>query len=869
MKKHYQQISYDIRRSLTLLVLLAFTLNGSMPAYAQGAFVLPIPGAQVPLSPAAQPLILKAVKINPENPFQFEFIVDQGNSTFQDEELKIESQKLIRYFLASLATPENDMWVNLSPAEKDRIIPNSFGVTEMGRDLLAQDYLLKQITATLMYPEGEVGKKFWERVHKKAYEKFGVSDIPTNTFNKVWVVPLKAVVYENGPTAYVGETRLRVMLEEDYLTFDKSKTNDKKPIVGVDPNTIASQVIREIILPELQQEVNEGQNFAPLRQVYNSLILANWYKKRLKDSILAQIYVDKNKVTGVGYASSVIARSLQDDAAISKTEIASPLARNEVNMIFAQYVEAFKKGVYSYIKEDFDPVTEEMIPRKYFSGGMGFVSSSAVMNYRQGLPTDVRSSSQALRLRQVDVYIEISSQGQNVPVFTGGKGGFQDPGKEEFYENAFREIQQAYRTMPWTTEISEETKPDFIQSLNARGSFVEFDNYEEVVQVLIDLRKVIESGGRVSDDYIQSLRAIENSIRERNSQLSDDEIDSRRFTSDFQEVLIVLGLNDLDELLTFLEVESSRIGSTAELPKWTLIGFWSKLIWSSESPKEQTRRLNVHYVELTSRPAALLDETLHNLSSSTVVEVIEPSLQLAIPKNYYFLFQDFLAENSIKASDSWAEFSKVNANTTRGMRLSEMDQQLLQDLTPEAMLNNIDGNPIDLMKEIVFYLEAIQVDLWQTPGDIVLSVQLTRAKRIYRELFNVVSITNKIESTQFAQSFELFIQGRSDEIDISLMREVVVTIEGLKAQSVMPASTAVVKGEENVGGIDLSADKTNLDIRSQGAPIEFQFSPEQLQNLKIDGLIPVIINIAPVYNLPLFLTENKNAPLESQSSKVN
>ena len=60
----------------------------------------------------------------------------------------------------SLTIPEKDLWVNLSPYEKDRVIPKSFGLTEMGRDLLAEDYMLKQITASLIYPEDETGKKF-------------------------------------------------------------------------------------------------------------------------------------------------------------------------------------------------------------------------------------------------------------------------------------------------------------------------------------------------------------------------------------------------------------------------------------------------------------------------------------------------------------------------------------------------------------------------------------------------------------------------------------------------------------------------------------------------------------------------------------
>ena len=41
---------------------------------------------------------------------------------------------------------------------------------------------------------------------------------------------------------------------------------------GQDPdiNKLGSQIIREIVIPELTKEVNEDKNFAQLRQVYNS-----------------------------------------------------------------------------------------------------------------------------------------------------------------------------------------------------------------------------------------------------------------------------------------------------------------------------------------------------------------------------------------------------------------------------------------------------------------------------------------------------------------------------------------------------------------------------------------------------------------------
>ncbi len=283
----------------------------------------------------------------------------------QQEQLKQQSTKLIKYFLASLTIPEKDLWVNLSPYEKNRIIPDAFGKTEMGRDLLAEDYMLKQITSSLIYPEGETGKKFWKKVYAQAAKRFGTTDIAVNTFNKVWIVPEKAVVYENAKagTAYVVESKLKVMLEEDYLSQAKHENvgvlqNGDCPVnivfqgtvpilKGSNIHMLGTQMIREIVLPELTKEVNTGANFAQLRQVYNSLILATWYKKKIKDSILTVVYANKNKIQGITIATPGV-----------------------VEGIYQRYLQAFKKGAYNFIKEEIDPVTHQPVPRKYFSGGM-------------------------------------------------------------------------------------------------------------------------------------------------------------------------------------------------------------------------------------------------------------------------------------------------------------------------------------------------------------------------------------------------------------------------------------------------------------------------------------------------------------------
>jgi SAM-dependent methyltransferase len=362
MTKNHQR---PLSRFIAFFTVVAFSFSLIVPpgSYAQNPSIpagvpgLPVPGTLVPSSAGYMPVLIQGMTLHPDNPLKFDFIVDTGNSGLQSEDLTDEANKLIKYFLASLTVPEKDMWVNLSPHEGDRIAAESFGQTEMGRDVLAQDYILKQLTASMIYPEEELGKQFWEKVRQKAYDLYGTTEIPVETFNKVWIVPDKAVIFESRPTntAFVVEARLKVMLEEDYMALANAKDEGRRTRdveYTSDVSRLTSDVVREIIIPELEREVNEGQHFASLRQIYQSLILATWYKKKLRvgatrESPLQQFYLDKSKIRGVDVADKDIKQK-----------------------IYEQYLEAYRKGVYNYIKEDFDPASQQIIPRKYFSGGV-------------------------------------------------------------------------------------------------------------------------------------------------------------------------------------------------------------------------------------------------------------------------------------------------------------------------------------------------------------------------------------------------------------------------------------------------------------------------------------------------------------------
>ena len=338
------------KRIVASLVCFAFLTSYYQPAFAQLASLfaagdfsvnqLPVPGSMINTTPAYIPLTLKGLVIHPENALKFDFLMDTGYSQLKGEGLSNEALKIMKYFLTALTIPEDDLWVNLSPYEKGRIIQDNFGQTIMGRDLLAQDYILKQLTASLIYPEKALGRKFWQQVYSKAAKAYGTTQIPVDTFNKVWIVPSEAVVWEHHGKVLIIKSHLKVMLEEDYLSLQKHMS------IRNETDSIGANTVRQIVLPVLEKEVNEGKNFAQLRQMYQAMILATWYKKALKESILNKVYADKKKVRGIGYKNF-----------------------DDIELIYQQYLKAFKKGAFNYIKEDINPLTGRSLPRKYFSGG--------------------------------------------------------------------------------------------------------------------------------------------------------------------------------------------------------------------------------------------------------------------------------------------------------------------------------------------------------------------------------------------------------------------------------------------------------------------------------------------------------------------
>lgn len=343
-----------------MTIFLAF---GPEISYAQNLFMqsLPQPGIPVGLSSAFQPILVKGLVIKPDDPLNFRFVMDSGDEEVTTLRIKQEGTRQAKYFLAAVTIPEKDLWVNLSPLEQDRMIDDDLGQTELGRDMLAQDYILKQLTASVMNPKLDLGKIFWRKVYEKTYEKYGVTDVPTNMFHKVWITPAEAEVFEKGNAVYVTKAHLKVMLESDYVAQQAkghvlkgavppsafpTEIGSEGKAIPIDDQSLSTEILKEIIIPVLEEEVNQGKNFSPMRQIFHTTILAKWYRESVQDSLMEKAYVGKNKIVGV--------------------DVDNPMVKEE---IYQKYISAYQKGVVNFIKEERDAVTGEIVPHHYFSGG--------------------------------------------------------------------------------------------------------------------------------------------------------------------------------------------------------------------------------------------------------------------------------------------------------------------------------------------------------------------------------------------------------------------------------------------------------------------------------------------------------------------
>jgi hypothetical protein len=248
-------------------------------------------------------------------------------------------------FVTGVRTPDFKLWANLHPAEPDRIVDAALDHTDVGRILVVSDLLLKKHGARITDPRvSGAGRQYWARLAAPTKDGGAV-----NQANRVWIVPDRVVVARGQGDAYIEEARMRVELETRYF----EQRDGRRPSA----TRAAEEITREMVTARLTTLVNEAPEYLELRQVFQGLILAHWYKEtfgngRPEAGPVCHAVVPWNK------------RSVWND-----------------------YVRSLREGEYHFTEESRKQRGNviEVSRVTYFSGGVDFTRLRDVVRYTSGL----------------------------------------------------------------------------------------------------------------------------------------------------------------------------------------------------------------------------------------------------------------------------------------------------------------------------------------------------------------------------------------------------------------------------------------------------------------------------------------------------
>ncbi|MGE5309429.1 MAG: HAD family hydrolase, partial [Deltaproteobacteria bacterium] len=363
------------RKLITLLIALSF-------AFPPGTFAqvsaLPVPGNGFVQQAAAdrfRPVHLRYLSYQSANG-RLDLLLDkEKTSQLSEDALRKTTGELLDYFLIGLNLPDSDFWVNLRPDSPDRMIADDLARTDVGRIMLEADLQLKKDTARHTSPATKEGREYWDKVWRKAEELYGDGKITVPTLTRPWIVPDEIIVRESGGSAYVYKATLKVMLEQDRLKGDtRYAFADGK---AKELNAYSSELIRKTIIPLLNSEINSSRRYAPLRQVFYSLILAQWFKHKF--------------IGGAGgYARRIDRKDL--------TGLTSKTAWDK-SAYFTAYRKSFSDGEYNLNEQTFSSSGRTM--RNFVSGGITFAAPLKVVPGGGGLSPAVMS-----RYSAVTVYAD-------------------------------------------------------------------------------------------------------------------------------------------------------------------------------------------------------------------------------------------------------------------------------------------------------------------------------------------------------------------------------------------------------------------------------------------------------------------------------
>lgn len=393
-----------IKRSIALVICLIFICQQVIFAQISPQPVMPayVRALNPPVG-AFQPVRIRSIVKTPSLD-KIDIYVDPGTrADAVQAEIDTSVTVLMDYFRIGLRLLNSAFWVNLRPDAPERMLDPLLEKTDMGRVLLEADLELKKDLCGLTDPATAEGKEYWDKLYGRAAELYKTEDSIVPTVTRPWIVPGEIVLGETANGVYIYKALLKVMLQHDYI---KGPDSIETGSLQQDPrqqelNEYSTKLLKEKIIPILTRTINSSRKYASLRQVYFSLILAQWYKSNIA-SRLPDIIVDSGDLRGL--------------------ESKIPWSRQG-------YFEAYRRSVThgEYSKEEYVGDQHGITIRQYTSGGAAFVQQPDYLAVTGDLPAN--------RGRMVSTYV-------NGPRLDGG---FDDNEREPEDINASQEPDDAVR----------------------------------------------------------------------------------------------------------------------------------------------------------------------------------------------------------------------------------------------------------------------------------------------------------------------------------------------------------------------------------------------------------------------------------------
>lgn len=325
-------------------------------------------------------IILKAQKAEGASPG-----IDIANST------SISAAAL----MTGLAVSDNKLWVNLNPWEPDRVIDEKLRKSDVGRIMLEADLQMKRDFSNYDNPcNNETGEIMWnlldnkrEALVQQCMKKFPgeIKEDGNVIFAPVtrhWITPDKVYAYFNGTKIFIINSTLTINSESaaNHSSFQvkdqKIETLSKGCLEELNKSAkefgeYAKEMSDRMIYPYVVADINNGEKYEDLRNVYIALALAQWYKSRIDPQ--SDVFQ-----SSLGSSNSIVPISLK------------PWSYTD---IWNRYVQSFEKGEYECWKNETikrNATITALRNSSYLSGGVDFGDIGAKLVVMGEMPPEVQ-----------------------------------------------------------------------------------------------------------------------------------------------------------------------------------------------------------------------------------------------------------------------------------------------------------------------------------------------------------------------------------------------------------------------------------------------------------------------------------------------